>query len=517
MKNSRTINRNILLLLTEIAVCASIVAGLYFYLENQTLAYFDANTRLNIARRIFDNLTPGFAQIGNVWQPFPQILMLPLVWFDPLWRTGIAGWIVSGISYVLTAILLYKTIYAVTKKYLLGILGSLTFTFNINVLFLQSTAMSESFFWLTMTANLYYFIRYIQTKQMKMLIFAAVSMFFCTLTRYEGYALLLASALFIISTAAYKKLKREAIEGRLIMYLFPASLGVVIWFLYLWVIFGDPLYWLHYYVDEKELTATSQHFNKLSYFEAFTTYIMAVTNMSGVVTALFGGISLIYVLLRKSIKFELKALLWFPLLLVVFMVFTLSRNTIIDQPFMSLSTLLDKNINLTKEFNLRYGLNILPYLIIFTMIMLDKVKFIVLPYIVLLIVQTVAYFWSPLYLTYNLAISTQYDQSVLPHVSYLQKNYDGGLILVSAHEHDPEMLKIGIPYKAFIHEGTQHYWYESLQHPEKYAHWILYDKNNPDDAVNKKLHKERMKSSFEQVYEKNGVVIYKKVDNKAGK
>src|SRR5438067_9012028 len=95
-----------------IALETSLFSGYYFLQQNfLNLGYFDANTRLNIARRLFDNLTPGFAQIGNVWPPFPQILFVPFAYFEPLWRTGIAGWIVSGLSYVITALILYKIIY----------------------------------------------------------------------------------------------------------------------------------------------------------------------------------------------------------------------------------------------------------------------------------------------------------------------------------------------------------------------------------------------------------------------
>src|SRR5258708_28678132 len=178
-----------------VALEISLFSGYYFLQHNfLNLGYFDANTRLNIARRIFDNLTPGFAQIGSVWPPFPQILFVPFVYSDYLWRTGIAGWIVSGLSYIATSLFIYKIIYALTKKSFYAALGCMTFILNSNVIYLQSSAMSESFFWLTLAANFYFLLKYLQTRKLSFLLLTALAIIFATLTRYEGYAIFGASA-----------------------------------------------------------------------------------------------------------------------------------------------------------------------------------------------------------------------------------------------------------------------------------------------------------------------------------
>jgi len=57
--------------------------------------YGDAESHLNIAKRVVDSLTPGFAQLGGIWLPLPHILLIPFVYFNVLWRTGAAGSIVS--------------------------------------------------------------------------------------------------------------------------------------------------------------------------------------------------------------------------------------------------------------------------------------------------------------------------------------------------------------------------------------------------------------------------------------
>ena len=70
------------------------VLGLYQQ-QGLTLIYGDSAGHLYIARRTIDSLTPSFAQLGGIWLPLPHVLMIPLVWEDTLWRTGLAGGIVS--------------------------------------------------------------------------------------------------------------------------------------------------------------------------------------------------------------------------------------------------------------------------------------------------------------------------------------------------------------------------------------------------------------------------------------
>src|SRR5438874_1306115 len=61
------------------------------YFSGKLVDYADTMSRLDIARKVLDNLHPGFAQFGNVWLPLPQMLMVPFIWNTYLWHSGIAG------------------------------------------------------------------------------------------------------------------------------------------------------------------------------------------------------------------------------------------------------------------------------------------------------------------------------------------------------------------------------------------------------------------------------------------
>ena len=158
---------------------------------------------------------------------------------------------------------------------------------------------------------------------------------------------------------------------------------------------------------------------------------------------------------------------------------------------------------------LRYGLNLLIYLIIFSMVMINKVKNAIFVYVLLIVIQTFAYFYTPFYLTYQLRESAQYQ--IPAYVSWFKKNYDNGLILIDAEKHEPEILKMGLPLRTFIYEDTGHYWTTSSMNPGKYAKWIIFSSMHQSDEVTAYLKNKNLKQfGFVQVYSQNNIEIFKK-------
>src|SRR5688572_25221512 len=94
----------------------SISTFIFYFQDFRNLPYADAISRLNIARKVIDNLTPGLPQLGNVWLPLPQILMLPFIWNDYMWHSGIAGYVMSGFMYVLGGVFVYKSAEIISKS-----------------------------------------------------------------------------------------------------------------------------------------------------------------------------------------------------------------------------------------------------------------------------------------------------------------------------------------------------------------------------------------------------------------
>jgi len=126
--NSEQKEKLLFFLIIFLGTVFSFGSFLLFYTNHyQYLGLGDSIPRLNLARKLIDNLTPGIGQLGTVWLPFPIILMLPFIWNDFLWHSGIAGSIVSMFFFILGGYYLYKLIFLITKSRLASITGFLLF------------------------------------------------------------------------------------------------------------------------------------------------------------------------------------------------------------------------------------------------------------------------------------------------------------------------------------------------------------------------------------------------------
>jgi hypothetical protein len=126
-------------------VAASAVAIVWSWNQGAMLNYGDAVAHLHIARRIFDSRTPRFTQLGSVWLPLPHILLIPFVQKYQWWATGLAGVIPSALAYVASCAGLYR----LARRWLSPAPAAVMLAFfalNPNLLYLQTTAMTEPLF-----------------------------------------------------------------------------------------------------------------------------------------------------------------------------------------------------------------------------------------------------------------------------------------------------------------------------------------------------------------------------------
>jgi hypothetical protein len=108
-----------------------------------SLSHYDAKAHLVVARRIFDSLTPSWEQIGAVWLPLPHLLNALPVQIDWLYRTGASAIAISIASYAFTAACLAALVRRANGTRTGAILAAAIFALNPNVLYLQSTPMTE--------------------------------------------------------------------------------------------------------------------------------------------------------------------------------------------------------------------------------------------------------------------------------------------------------------------------------------------------------------------------------------
>jgi hypothetical protein len=230
--------RNVALL----ACGVGLLACWYFHHTDRALWYGDALARLNAARRVTSSLTPGLVQLGSVWPPLPQVVMLPFIWAEPLWRSGLAGIVPSFLCFVGSAVLLFRLNHFVTNDRAAAFLGALFFLANPNLLYLQATPMSESLALLSLVGLAFFLSRWAESQRVFDLAAAAFFAFMGTLTRYELWAVTLLAALLVVFVAWRRTGDWASAEGSGLTFLTLAAYGMVLWLLYNAVIFGDLLY-----------------------------------------------------------------------------------------------------------------------------------------------------------------------------------------------------------------------------------------------------------------------------------
>ena len=149
----RTVDHD-LKLVAPIASAVSLLFFLYYFQRGEILLYGDAVAHINIARRVFDSQTPGLLQLGTVWLPLPHLLMIPFLVSDKMWQSGVGGSIPSMIAYVFGVIGLFRFTRSMledddrTRKSARSgaWLAALVYGVNPNLIYLQTTAMTESLY-----------------------------------------------------------------------------------------------------------------------------------------------------------------------------------------------------------------------------------------------------------------------------------------------------------------------------------------------------------------------------------
>lgn len=216
-------------------VIASAAAITVFYTNGWILYYGDAESHLNIARRMIDSRTPGYDQVGTVWLPLPHWAMLPFVSSDSLWRSGMAGAIPSAIAFVVGGMFLFAAARRIFDCSSAAMAATALFALNPNVLYLQSIPMTESLFFCCLLGLLYFTVRFRDTQGWGALLGAGIAACAATLTRYEGWFLVPFAAVYILIVGKRHRLAFTLLFGTL------AALGPLFWLFHNWWLSGDAL------------------------------------------------------------------------------------------------------------------------------------------------------------------------------------------------------------------------------------------------------------------------------------
>ena len=222
----------------------SLAAAAWSWTHSALLNYGDAVAHLHIARRVLDSHRPGLTQLGSVWLPLPHLLLIPFVANYAWWANGLAGLIPSALAYLVSCYGLYR----LARHWLRPLPASVTLAFfaaNPNLLYLQTTAMTEPLFLCEFVWAILLFVEWRLAldsnpdRADRLLWPIALLLVAAVFTRYDGWILTLLAWTFI----GVLLLRR----GRLRSRTFWLASGLVVaaplaWFAYNAAFFGDWLF-----------------------------------------------------------------------------------------------------------------------------------------------------------------------------------------------------------------------------------------------------------------------------------
>ncbi len=471
------------------------------------LTYSDAESHINIAKRVLSSSTPGFAQLGGIWLPLPHIMMLPFIWSDYLWRTGLGGAIVSSVSYIISSIFLYRLMQLVMRDKGVAFFGTIVFVSNVNILFMQSTAMSELPLILFFILSMYYFIRYAMSDSSTHLLTAGVFGFLATLSRYDGWFLVGVEALLIVAKYYRSRVKWKQLQGKFIMFVTIAFFGIALWLLWGYTILGDPLYFTNSQFSAKSQQDIIRENGALYTYHNLPLSMMyysfaAMTNAGMLLfgTAVIG----FYRFLRTSAipaKQEITVLF-----LVPFMFYVLTL-------FAGQSVLYLPHINSGSMFNVRYGLMAMPFVAFFSGYLFYRSAVVGKTIIAgLFVLQLLLYGigYAPV-ITFNDGTSgASYYRNTESEI-WLKNNYDRGYILMDDYARSISLVHTNIPMDRFIYLGNKDKYEAAIRNPERVVSWIIlrYGDMVWKDIYHTKDQQDKLNDNFDLVHDTDNIKIFR--------
>jgi hypothetical protein len=179
-----------------LAAALGIAAAVYYATLGLTLSHYDAKAHLVVSRRILDSLTPGWEQIGAVWLPLPHLVNMLPVQIDFLYRTGLFAIALSIASHALAAGSIAAIVLALTSSRAGAMLAAALYALNPNVLYLQSTPMTEPMLFGLTTLQVYLFTRWVMTGRPEVHSVVGLITALACLTRYEAWPITAACLVF---------------------------------------------------------------------------------------------------------------------------------------------------------------------------------------------------------------------------------------------------------------------------------------------------------------------------------
>jgi len=461
----------------------------FFYSRRLSNLYGDGIAHVEGARRIFDSLTPGYAEIGGTWLPLFHLVASPLALNEFLWRSGLAGSLVSVAAFALTAWFLFRLAVEMNRSVAAGAVALVGYLACPSMEYLASTPLTEPLAGLWIVLMVYGLFRFQRSGCAATLVGAAVASFFGTLTRYDGWYVLPFAALFVLlaptprAPAWHDRVRYAA------LFCLIGGLGPVLWLLHNWHRFGNPF---DFYTGPYSARAIYAHQLATTAFPyptegkpllATRYYLEDVRLVIGAWPLALAALGLVAGAVDRSERARRSA----TLLLLVPLPFYVQSIAYAAVP-LYVPTLFPHTY-----YNLRYGLAMLPGLALLGSLVLGvrlapTVRSVVTVALLGLLVAPAA--WSlwrgaqelPIVREglLNTPCRSERQKAV---ADFLRRHYDGGALMMAAGKWPCAMPELGIPFRRTVTETNREYWKRLRSEPEKWVEWIVRSRGDAVDEL----------------------------------
>ena len=236
-------------LVAWLAGCVSLVSFVFYLRRGDLLLYGDAVAHINIARRVFDSRTPGLLQLGTVWLPLPHLLMIPFLLSDSTWQSGVGGSIPSMLAYVFGVVGIFRLVRGGLSHYaqpdtwvrVAAWTAAVIFAANPNLIYLQSTAMTESLYLAWFIWAVVYFSEFVMLRHDRLLLKCGLCLAGACLTRYDGWFLAVVMSVASLVMWLRTSAGRSELRRSVVKFLLFAAAAPALWLAYNAVVYRNPL------------------------------------------------------------------------------------------------------------------------------------------------------------------------------------------------------------------------------------------------------------------------------------
>jgi len=516
---------NDLFVVAQLAAAVSIGSFFCYLRHGDLLLYGDAVAHINIARRVFDSQTPGPLQLGTVWLPLPHILMMPFIVSRWMWQTGIGGAIPSMVAYLFSVIGVFLLVREIPPSRKIGEtrgtpvdsiqrfsawFAAGIFALNPNLIYLQTTAMTEPLYLALFIWTVVFFVRAIRAcangepqRGNSSLVKCGLCLFGACLTRYDGW--LLAAAIAALSIALAWVGNFSALRPGVIKLTLLAATAPGLWLAYNVAVYRNPLefangpYSARAIEEKTAVPGTPPHPGAHDLPVAFRYFFKsAQLNLAPGHWQIFWVCALLLgtaTALLFQRRFWPLMLLWVP---VPFYMLSIAYSGVplfipVWWPF--------------SHYNVRYGLEMLPAFAVFTAVTVYgllrfaatvRAKAIIGFGFVLLTVASYTRVWKAGPVSYQEAVVNSSTRIAIENklASQFEQLPSNTRFLMYLGDHVGLFQQAGIPLSRVINEGNhrpwvlpsdpQGLWERALAHPADYADYVIaFDSDQVASKVNK--------------------------------